>query len=104
MDADLQENLRRITASRPEPGALSAPPTPTPKLKAVGIGRPTANASGTAGIASPLTEPDYTTRTWHTAQTLTSTDGIWAIQVQHVATIDMVDDNGLAVQFSYDGP
>lgn len=104
MDRDTQENLQRLTTTRAEPGALSAAPTPKPRLKAVGIGRPTANATSAAGIASPLTEPDYTTRTWHTAQTLTSTDGIWAIQVQHVATIDMVDDNGLAVQFSYDGP
>ena len=67
---------------------------------ASGIGRITGGGSSqqaTAGIASPLTEPDYTTRTWHTASAITTTDGIFTFVIEELASIDLTDANGAPV-------
>ena len=62
--------------------------------------RPSA-AAGAAGIASPLTEPDYTTRTWHTAREVTTTDGIFTFVIEDIASLDMVDANGADVVLQF---
>ena len=66
--------------------------------------KPTGASSGTAGIASPLTEPDYEDRTYHSVQSYTSVDGIWVIELYPVHEIIMQDDNGAEAKFIYDAP
>lgn len=63
--------------------------------------RQPAGAGGTSGIASPLTEPDYTSRTWHTAREVTTTDGIFTFIVEDIDTVDMLDANGAEVALEF---
>lgn len=101
---DAKTAIQNLAEKRKEPSDLAAAAIPAPIQAQTGLGRPATAGTGTAGIASPLTEPDYTTRTFHAAQTLLSTDGIWAWQIEYVATIDLTDDNGQPVQMILDAP
>lgn len=57
------------------------------------------------GIASPLTEPDFSTRTYYaTVGELTSTDGLIVVELQGLHTIDLEDFYGKEVQFVLDDP
>jgi hypothetical protein len=63
------------------------------------------SGAGTAGIASPLTEPDYASRTWHEdAYSVTSSDGTLSIVWDLPATIDLLDANDEDVQLILDSP
>lgn len=68
-----------------------------------GTGKPGGVGSGT-GIASPLTEPDYATRTFHAAVTLTTTDGVFTLEIEPLATIDLLDRNSNPVRIEYAAP
>ncbi len=60
---------------------------------------------GVAGIASPLTETDAEDREFHTTpRTITSTDGVFTIELRDLLSIDMVDANANDVQFIFDQP
>lgn len=60
---------------------------------------------GGAGISSPLTEDDYTTRTYYgTVGELTSSDGIIVVELQALHTIDLTDSRGREVNFVLDDP
>lgn len=85
--------------------------TPGPRVKA--LGKPTPRAgilvssgsspvnqnSGGEGIASPLTEMNYTTRLWYLPYNKYTTDGIFTFTVQDLASIDYTDAKGRVVQF-----
>lgn len=60
------------------------------------------NAGG--GIASPLTEPDASARTYHGVQELVSTDGFIVIEVEPIESITMEDGDGREVLLQFDEP
>lgn len=79
------------------------PPTkPRPTIPAAsGVG----SVGAGAGVASPFTEPDANARTYHTTpRTVTSTDGVFTIEIQDIETVEMEDANGNAVEFEFDQP
>jgi hypothetical protein len=55
--------------------------------------KPPGSGAGTAGIASPLTEPDYTARTWHATRSITDTSGLFTIEYECVEEVVMEDAN-----------
>jgi hypothetical protein len=81
----------------------------TPLPAVVGQGRMRLNGSAvspnaSAGIASPLTEPDAATRTYHAARIVTTTDGVFTFEIEDLATIAMTDANGRDVALEFDAP
>jgi hypothetical protein len=104
MDSRLKEDIQRLAKTRPTVGALAASAKANPVAPVTSTGAVRAAASTGGGIASPLTEPDAATRTWHSAITYNSTDGLWSFQMSHPHTIDFLDDNDQEVQFIYDAP
>lgn len=87
-------------------GGKTLPPAAarSPINSTTGIGAIRGNASGTAGIASPLTEPAAETRTYYGTSIVTSTDGIFTLVVQNLHTIDLLDGRGGPVQIIFDNP
>lgn len=61
-------------------------------------------STGDAGISSPLSEPDASTRTYHPVSEIASSDGVIIMEVTPINSVDMVDGAGRAVQFIYDDP
>lgn len=78
----------------PQRGSASAP--------ASGQTRPT---GGGGGVSSPLTEASYAARTYHTASTIKSSDGIFALQIAAVATVTLrdADDREIVVKLAAPG-
>lgn len=104
MDSRVQADLRRLVKTRAEQEALTAAGKPAPKLEATSLGQTIAASASGQGIASPLTEPDYATRTHHAAVSFSSSDGLFVINLNRVNTVDMVDAAGREIQFIYDAP
>ena len=97
MDERIKNDLQRLTKTRPGIQPLPGAATPAPILAKTALGTNSAVAAQ-AGIASPLTETAYADRTWHTEQNVTSTDGLFTLQVRAVNAITMTDANGSQVQ------
>lgn len=105
----LQTDLIKVVDAGRRPDKSLSPRAPATAIpSAAGAARPkrpAGSGTGTAGIASPLTEPDYGTRTWHDdALTTTSTDGTLTILWDLPATIDLTDANSEPVQIILDAP
>lgn len=75
-----------------------------PATSGVGYWNPSRVPSSGAGLASPLTEPDYNAREYHPAQYLQSADGIFVWQVEPVKKIVMRDANDAPADHIYDEP
>lgn len=83
----------------------TAPATPIPASR--GVGRPApgnSSSSGGAGIASPLTEKAYADRTYHSAKTITSSDGIFTLVVNPAKKLIFYDANGEKVEVIFQAP
>lgn len=63
-----------------------------------------ASAGLNSGIAAPLTEPDYTDRTYHDLVTYSSTDGLFTMRVSPLASITMQDALDREVTLVFDEP
>lgn len=107
MSKDLTEALRRLTE---EANAAAKPVDPMKNRTAAGAAKSAAlnnqgkpGGSG-GGIASPLVEVNYAARTWHTEKVLVSTDGILAISIKPVKTVDFLDANSDPVQIEFKSP
>jgi hypothetical protein len=97
-----RENIQRLAEKRPGVTQLDAAANPDPILAKTGLGSTGQQQTAAGGcIASPLTEPDYTTRTWHDAREVTTTDGIFTFIVEDLASVDMLDANNAAVQLIF---
>ena len=72
----------------------------------VSVARPsgTLGAGGSGAIASPLTEPDSGTRTHHPPVTITSTDGLFVLEIEPLKDIDLKDAKDQDVRITYDAP
>lgn len=101
MSQRLKSDIQRLAQKRPGVVALKTAADPAALLAQTGLGTVPRISAGTAGIASPLTEPDYTTRTWHDSREVTTTDGIFTFIVEDLASVDMLDANNAAVQLIF---
>lgn len=100
MDERLKNDIQRLAYRRPSKVALSGATAPAPILEQTALGQ---NLAGTtsAGIASPLVEPDYAERVWHAAYDLTTTDGVFTFTVEDLAVIQLADANGQPVEIQF---
>ncbi len=92
---NLKESLNRLQTPPPAEKKLVTAETPAAMRQTTGL------SDRGGGIASPLTETAYAGRTWHPAQTLTSTDGVFTFAVRFIKTIGMTDANGAPVSLEF---
>jgi hypothetical protein len=57
-----------------------------------------------AGIASPLVEPDESTREYYSDIVIVSSDGLFTLAIQPIKRLHMQDANGAAVVLEFDKP
>lgn len=92
-------DINRLT--RPQRSRKTLSPVPPvgalPASRGRGVYKPPA-ATGTGGIASPLTEPDYSAREWWPNGHLSS-DGLFVLPA--AKRVVMTDANGAEVIFDY---
>lgn len=103
IDHEITKKLAALAGSRVDPATvrLSTPPR-APNIDAgAGVAFLTKSSQGNGGIASPLTEPDAATRTYHPKQTVVGTDGITQIDFYPIHSVDMIDANGSSVQLIF---
>ncbi len=92
-----------VGASSRQDTRLPAAPTLPAIPGRSGSAGPNANKSS-SGIASPLVETAYATRTWHAERTITSPDGLFALRVKYIEKINFLDANNNPVQIQYKAP
>lgn len=67
-----------------------------------------ATGGGGGGIASPLTEPvdesGVPLREYHPSMTITSSDGLFTMELQPIKKLTMLDADGVTVDFIYADP
>lgn len=68
------------------------------------VGRSMNTGRGGSGIASPLVELSYASRTFHTGTTLLSSDGLFGLLIQPVKTITFSDANTSEVVLEFKAP
>lgn len=95
----LQDDLKSVVSDGRAAKRLPSAPARTAIGPGTGLARDSAAAGG--GIASPLTEPDYTAREWHPVQTITSTDGLFVLEVSYLKAVSMLDAADRAVVFNF---
>ena len=98
-DRRLKDDLNRLIDPLPPAAGQAA----IPGFGRAGVSTNRA-ATTTAGIASPLTEPDYAAREYHAEVVLTSSDGVFTIAVQPLAAVELTDANAAPVRIEYAAP
>lgn len=103
-DKQFRDSLQQLTKGTGR-ATLRLPPLeqPGPIPAGIGVGNPSSGGSS-AGIASPLSEPDPSKRTYHPARQILSSDGIFAIEHQPLASITMTDATGREVVLEFADP
>ncbi len=91
--ADLRDAGRRLTGDGRAFQALKPAPGKGGKPGTVSTGRPASGGGQTTGFA----ESDYTQRQYWPAVTLTSTDGIFTLQVEPIKQLSL--DSGAVFTF-----
>jgi len=95
------DDLNRLTTPQQQRRSLPTVPTVGAVPAGKGRGEYVPKAATTAGIASPISEPDYTARAWWPGG-IPSTDGL--LMLPAAKTIVMSDANGAEVMFEYAEP
>jgi hypothetical protein len=103
---DLKESANRLVVTRKPRTALPAPVVRAPIEAVVGFAEPQQPAapSGVSGIASPLTETAFEQREYWAEQSITTSDGIFTLNIKRVKTIKFKDSRNAAVQLSLKQP
>lgn len=101
-DRRLIEDINRVITHPPR--AREPLPPAAGQAAIPGVGRGERSPAGGGGIASPLTEPDYAARQYHPDLILTSSDGVFTIEVQPLAVLVLRDALGLPVRIQYAAP
>jgi hypothetical protein len=103
MDARLQSDLTRLV--KPSPGKAALPDATPLAAKQTGVGLARAAGNDGTGIASPLTETDYTAREYHATEgELQTTDGFFVIKYQYIKSVSMTDAQDQPVKLEFDAP
>lgn len=107
----LKQDLNALETS-PRGSQTLTPRQPTggrPETRGVGTWNPnTPKAGGGGGIAGPLTEPvdesGVPLREYHPSMTITSSDGLFTMELQPIKKLTMLDADGVTVDFIYADP
>lgn len=83
------------------PPAATPPAIPARSGTSLPIAKPVATGGG---IASPLTETAYASRTWHAVKTIVSSDGLLHLRVKPIKAVTFTDANGATVVMDYKAP
>lgn len=94
-EATLQQTTRK-DKSLPASAAASSIPARTGESKP--------KAGGGRGLASPLTEQSYASRTYHTSKMYTSTDGMVTIERKPIKQMSFKDAEGNDAVFNLAEP
>lgn len=105
----LKSDIKALVGKATPPGkTLSKRPDAAAIPVIAGSAKPKISGSASAGlnsgIAAPLTEPDYTDRTYHDLVTYSSTDGLFTMRVSPLASITMQDALDREVTLVFDEP
>ena len=100
-DRRLIDDLNRVVVHPPKQRERLGPAGAPGALPGRGTGKP---GDASAGIASPLTEHDYTKRTFQPAMIIESSDGLFTFKLKPVKRIVMTDAGGRVVEFIYAAP
>lgn len=105
MSKDLTDALRDLmeqnTANVVEaPKARGA----APAVRAAAMATPAPAKSSGGGIASPLTETTYASRTFHASYLISSPDGFLNLLIYPVDTINFLDANSDPVAIKFKAP
>lgn len=95
----MEQNVANVVEAPKERGAA-----PAVRAAALVPSAPAAASSGGAGIASPLTETTYASRTFHSSFVLSSPDGFLNLMIHPVDTINFTDANGESVAIKFKAP
>lgn len=99
MDNRTKEDVQRLARGRPAISPLTTAQTPDPLLAKSGFG--TSQSKSGSGIASPLTETNYADRTFHTTFTMSSTDGLFVLELRRVKSMNFLDANNKALTLEF---
>ena len=96
--SDTRDSVQRLakTASAKEP--LGSSDIPDPILKKTGFG--SSGKAGT-GISSPLTETKYADREYYTTFTLTSTDGLFVMELKRIKKMKFHDADARFLEIDF---
>lgn len=98
----LMDKRRRLQDARI---AVSRNRGAIPAALGIGYERSTTGGSGSGGIKSPVSEPNANLRTYHTnPRLISSTDGVFEIEIRDLDSISMEDADGNFVQFQFAQP
>ena len=98
--------VRAISAGGSQKPTALAKAAPLPSIGVrTGSSGPVDKSTGSGtGIASPLTEGDYSARTWHPERTVSSSEGLFVLVIKPVATMSFTDANNRPLVISYRAP
>lgn len=102
-DRRLIDDLNRLIEHQPRAREPLPPAAGKAAIQGRGVGKPSP-VGGRGGIASPLTEPDYTKRTWHPEVIVTSSDGVFTLGIEPIKHVEMTDADGAPVVIEYAAP
>lgn len=103
---DLVSDINRLAREPKKRGTLEDVPDPDAIGESVSAGYEEDESTQTTGggIASPLVE-NNNERTYHgMLKYLTSSDGLFVLEYQDIASTVFTDNNGETVEVSYDDP
>lgn len=98
----VKENLRALVKKTDVGVKLRSLKNPLGINSTTGVGR--RKPKGESGIASPITEPDYSAREFHPERVYYSSDGLFTIHYKPIKKIVMEDEGGNPAEFIYDEP
>lgn len=94
-NGDLVRDLKRLLGDQ-SPADSFTPHTPRSSITGQRTAAPTKTGT-TAGIASPLTEPDYDQREYYDTELKTSSDGLFTLPIKPIKKLVLQDANKAAV-------
>ena len=103
-DKDLTRALQALVGQPSQSGLPAAQPRGVQPMAAA-RGRPAAAAAKSGGgIAGPLTEPAYNTRTYWADETIQSSDGLLTFVVKPIKQVILTDATGADVVIVFANP
>lgn len=94
---DTANSIQRLAKTAPEKDPLAPSSVPDPILRKTGLGK---SPKGT-GISSPLTETKYSDREYYATFTLTSTDGLFVMELKRVKKMKFNDADNRFLEIDF---
>lgn len=94
---DTRNSIQRLAQTAPSKSPLAGSAIPDPVMAKTGIGK---SAKGT-GISSPLTETKYADREYYATFTLTSTDGLFVMELKRIKKMKFHDADSRFLEIDF---